>query len=139
MKGSEFDEALFFRAISAGGLRALLIGRRALIALGIPVMTADYDFWIRTPLEARRSGRYRLQNDELVDVLVARSVPGPDGPLVFDDVWSRRNTLTGDDGGSNICVPSLEDLIASKRIGSRPKDAEDVRLLQQLRKQREAL
>lgn len=31
--------------------------------------------------------------------------------------------------GGNICVPSLEDLIASKRIGSRPKDAEDVRLL----------
>ena len=161
MKGSEFDEALFFSAISVSGLRALLIGRRALIALGIPVMTADYDFWIHiddierfnaeallfelipdgTPLEARRSGRYRLQNDELVDVLVARSVPGPDGPLVFDDVWSRRNRLGGDDGGRSIsiCVPSLEDLIASKRIGSRPKDAEDVRLLQQLRKQREAL
>ena len=157
MKESEFDEALFFRAISASGLRALLIGRRALIALGIPVMTADYDFWIhlddierfnaealpfelipdRTPLEARRSGRYRLQNDELVDVLVARSVPGPDRPLVFDEVWSRRNTLTSDDGGCNISVPSLEDLIASKRIGSRPKDAEDVRLLQQLRQHRE--
>jgi len=28
VKGSEFDEALFFRAISASGLRALLIGRR---------------------------------------------------------------------------------------------------------------
>ena len=159
MKEPEFDEALFFRAISASGLRALLIGRRALIALGIPVMTADYDFWIhiddierfnaealpfelipdRTPLEARRSGSYRLQNDELVDVLVARSVPGPDGPLVFDNVWSRRNTLAGADGGSDISVPSLEDLIASKRIGSRPKDAEDVRLLQQLRKQRETL
>ena len=159
VKGSEFDEALLFRAISASGLRALLIGRRALIALGIPVMTADYDFWIhiddierfsaealpfelfpdRTPEEARRSGRYRLQNDELVDVLVARSVPGPDGPLAFDDVWSRRNTLTSGDEGSHICVPSLEDLIASKRIGSRPKDAEDVRLLQQLRKRREAL
>ena len=59
MKGSEFDEALFFRALSASGLRAPLIGRRA--------------------------------------------------------------------------------LIGSKHIGSRPKDAEDVRLLQQLRKQREAL
>ena len=157
MKGSEFDEALFFRALSTSSLRALLIGRRALIALGIPVMTADYDFWIhiddierfnaealpfelvpdRTPLEARRSGRYRLQNDELVDVLVARSVPGPEGPLVFDDVWSRRNTLADGDGGGSICVPNLDDLIASKRIGSRPKDAEDVRLLQQLRQERE--
>ncbi|HEY3353668.1 MAG TPA: hypothetical protein VGQ83_10490 [Polyangia bacterium] len=25
-------------------MRALLIGRRALVALGIPVLTADYDF-----------------------------------------------------------------------------------------------
>lgn len=157
MKGSEFDEARFFGVLGRSGLRALLIGRRALIVLGIPVMTADYDFWIhiddieafnaealpfdlvpdRTPVEARRSGRYRLQNDELVDVLVARSVPGRDGPLVFDEVWNRRSVLDSRDGGGNICVPSLDDLIASKRIGSRPKDAEDIRLLHELRKQRE--
>ncbi len=45
MQGSDFDEGEFFRAISASGSRALLIGRRALIALGIPLLTADYDFW----------------------------------------------------------------------------------------------
>jgi hypothetical protein len=36
----------FFRAIARSGARALLIGRRALIALGIPVLTADDDFWV---------------------------------------------------------------------------------------------
>jgi hypothetical protein len=41
MKGSEFDETEFFRAIQDSGARALLIGRRALVALGIPVLTAD--------------------------------------------------------------------------------------------------
>ena len=46
MQGPEFDEAEFFRAIAASGARALLIGRRALVALGIPVLTADYDFWL---------------------------------------------------------------------------------------------
>ena len=46
MQGSEFDEVEFFRAIAASGARALLIGRRALVALGLPVLTADYDFWI---------------------------------------------------------------------------------------------
>ena len=46
VQASEFDEAEFFRAIAASGTRALLIGRRALVALGIPVLTADYDFWI---------------------------------------------------------------------------------------------
>ena len=39
MQGSEFDEGEFFRAIAASGSRALLIGRRALVALGIPVLT----------------------------------------------------------------------------------------------------
>ena len=46
MRGSEFDEAAFFQAIARSGARALLIGRRALVALGLPVLTADYDFWI---------------------------------------------------------------------------------------------
>ena len=53
MKASAFDEAAFFRAIADSGVRALLIGRRALVALGMPVMTADYDFWIAADDAAR--------------------------------------------------------------------------------------
>lgn len=33
-------------AIARSDVRALLIGRRALIALGLPLNTRDYDFWI---------------------------------------------------------------------------------------------
>jgi hypothetical protein len=78
MEGSEFDEIEFFRAAQESGARALLIGRRALVMLGLPVLTADYDFWIhiddavafnraaepfglvptRATDEARRRGRY---------------------------------------------------------------------------------
>jgi hypothetical protein len=46
MRSGEFDEAVFFRAIHESGSRALLIGRRALVLLGLPVLTPDYDFWI---------------------------------------------------------------------------------------------
>ena len=46
MEPSQFDESVFFRALAASGVRALLIGRRALVLLGLPVLTADYDFWI---------------------------------------------------------------------------------------------
>jgi hypothetical protein len=53
MEGSEFDEIEFFRALPGSGARALLIGRRALVVLGLPVLTADYDFWIHID-EARR-------------------------------------------------------------------------------------
>ena len=153
MQGSEFDEADFFRAVAESGARALLIGRRALIALGLPVLTVDYDFWIHvddaarfnaaaepfgllpthTPDEARARGRYVLQNDERVDVLVARSVPTVDGVRVaFDDLWNRRRLLAAGERVS-IAVPELDDLILTKRFGGRPKDLEDIRLLESLR------
>lgn len=155
MQGSEFDEAAFFRGIAASGARALLIGRRALVALGIPVLTADYDFWLhiddiaafnaavephgllpsRTPEEARNRGRYVLENDERVDVLVARTVPTVDGVRVaFDDVWSRRRGLDVAPGAT-LAVPQIDDLILTKRFGGRPKDLEDIRLLEALRKE----
>ena len=155
MQGSEFDETEFFRAIAASGARALLIGRRALVALGIPVLTADYDFWLhtddiaafneavepqgliptRTPDEARGRGRYVLENDERVDVLVARTVPTVDGVRVsFEDVWSRRRNLEVAVGIA-VAVPALDDLILTKRFGGRPKDLEDIRLLEALRKE----
>ena len=43
MPAGEWDEESFFTNIAASGARVLLIGRQALIALGIPVLTADYD------------------------------------------------------------------------------------------------
>jgi len=111
VKATAFDELAFFRAVADCGARALLIGRQALIALGMPVMTADYDFWLaaddigvfnealrafdmvptRTPEQARANGRYVLENDEHVDVLVARSISTTDGVMVqFAEVWERR-------------------------------------------------
>jgi len=153
MKGSEFDETEFFRAIQKSGARARLIGRRALVALGIPVLTADYDSWIhiddigrfneavepsellptRTPDEARARGRYVLENDERVDVLVARSAPTTDGVRVaFDELWERRRILALA-GDVEVAVPTLDDLILTKRLGGRPKDLEDIRLLEALR------
>lgn len=153
MQGSEFEETELFRSIGASGARALLIGRRALVALGIPVLTADYDFWLhiddiqafnsaiepmglfptRTPDEARAHGRYVVENDERVDVLVARAVSTVDGARVaFDDVWSRHRTLEIAPG-VRVAVPALDDLILTKRFGGRPKDLEDIRLLLALR------
>lgn len=153
MDAPDFDEPAFFRAIDASGARALLVGRRALVVLGLPLLTADYDFWLhiddierlnraaapfglestRTPDDARRQGRYVLENDEHVDVLVARSVPTIHGVEVrFDGVWARRQAvLFGDD--VRVHLPALDDLILTKQFGGRPRDLEDIRLLQALR------
>lgn len=153
MKGTDFDERAFFKALADSGARALLIGRRALVVLGLPVLTADYHFWIHVddieafnaaaarfdltptldPADARRRGRYVVENDEHVDVLIARSVPTVDGvDVAFDDVWARRRLEVLAESVT-VCLPALPDLILTKRFAARPKDLEDIRLLEVLR------
>jgi hypothetical protein len=154
MEGSSFDEVEFFRAIQESGARALLIGRRALVALGIPVLTADYDLWVHpddvtrlnaalAPLDlfpgssrpgSDLKGRYVLENDERVDVLAARSVQTIDGARVeFETLWGRR-LLLDIEAPVHVAVPNIDDLILTKRFAARPKDAEDIRLLELLKK-----
>jgi len=153
VQGTEFDETEFFRRIGESGARALLIGRRALVALGLPVLTADYDFWVHpedvalfnaaaspfglvpshTPDEARGRGRYVLENDEHVDIIVARFVTTVEGQKVLlEDLWARRVAvpLAPD---SSIVIPCLDDLVTTKRFAARAKDLEDLRLLLALR------
>lgn len=155
MEPSAFDELEFFRAIQASGTRALLIGRRALVLLGLPVLTANYDFWIaiedierfnaasepfalvptRTPDEARRRGRYVLENDEHIDVLVARSLPLADGrgTVEFQALWNTRRTTELGNGSVIVNLPTVDNLILTKQVAPRPKDLEDIRLLEALR------
>lgn len=156
MEGPLFDEAELYAAIARSGARTLLIGRRAVIAWGVPVITADYDLWIasdeaellnaalapldmlpsRSPEEARRVGRYVIENGEHIDVLVAREVPTVDGERVsFEDVWAHRELLLVAEGVT-LAVPSIDDLIRTKRFAARPKDAEDIRLLRALKEAR---
>ncbi len=147
------DEEELYRALARADVRAVLIGRQALVALGLPVLTNDYDFWIhiddiekfnaalepldffpnRTADEARARGRYVLENSLKIDVLVARQVPTVDGVRVaFDEVWERRQLLLIV-AGLEVALPGLDDLIATKRFAARPKDAEDIRMLEVLR------
>ena len=155
MEPSQFDEVEFFGAVQRSGARALLIGRLALVFLGLPVLKADYDFWLAiddiaasnavgerfdlhptcTPEEARRRGRYVLENDEHIDVLVARNVTTLDGQVVaFDALWARKRVIAL--GQAPVSLPSVDDLILTKQINPRPKDLEDIRLLRILKEQR---
>lgn len=153
MHAGEFSDEDFFRALAASGARVLLIGRRAMILLGAPVMTADYDVWVhiddigplnaafaaldhspsRSPEEARQVGRYVLENGERIDVMVARAASAPDGQtLDFETAWRRRRTVTVLPG-LDVTLPCLDDLIMTKRWGSRPKDIFDIQFLEALR------
>lgn len=153
MEPSEYHEEDLFAALSRSGARILLIGRRALVALGLPVLTADIDFWIhmddielfnqalepldlhpnKTPDQARSTGRYVLENDIHVDVLVARSVPTVDGIQVeFESVWARRQDMSYNDS-IMISIPAIDDLILTKRWSQRDRDIADIRLLETIR------
>ena len=146
------DDLTFFRTLARSGARALLIGRRALILLGAPVMTADYDLWIhiddiellnrafeavdhapnRSASEARARGRYVIENGERIDVVVAREMQGaPEAALTFDEAWGRRRELTIAHDVS-VSIPDVPDLIKTKRWGSRAKDLADIQFLEAL-------
>ncbi len=154
MKGPEHDEEDLLRAIASCGARVLMIGRRALVMLGAPVLTGDYDLWVhfddiealnaalealglfatKSPDEARATGRYVFENDVRVDVMVARSAATADGErLDFESAWERRQTV---DIGAGIilALPSIDDLITTKRWGSRPKDVIDIQWLEMTRR-----
>lgn len=155
MEAPEFDEEAFFRGLDERGIRALLIGRRALVALGMPVLTADYDLWVhiddveklnalggeqglaatRTPEEARGRGRYVLEGDEHVDVMIARSHTSKLGRvLTFDEAWRDRQRLPL--GSASITLPSVDHLIETKRWALRERDAVDIQYLEDLRASR---
>ena len=151
----QFEEDDFFSALAGSGARILLIGRRALIALGIPVLTSDYDLWVHIddieklntalegldmapnaqPAEARQRSRYVIENSVRVDVLVARAQTTKDGAvrLSFDDCWSRRQTVRY--GGVEVFLPTIADLVTTKRWSMRVKDLPDIQLLESLRRE----
>lgn len=153
MELESFDEEEFFRALQDGGARVLLIDRRALVALGAPVLTSDYDLWVhgddverldhalaalelkpnRSPGEARERGRYASQGPVHVDVLVARAVATKDGVLLaFDEAWARRQRVSYTTAVA-ISIPCIDDLILTKRWSMRERDLPDIRFLEKLR------
>ena len=75
-----------------------------------------------------------LENDEHIDVLVARARVDPRrcGPS-FEDAWQRRRPIAYD-SSVGIYVPDIDDLILAKRWSLRGKDLDDIELLEKLKR-----
>jgi len=54
-----------------------------------------------------------------------------------EELWKQRQ-LVRLGPGIDVAIPGLDDLIATKRFAARPKDAEDIRMLEVLRSERSA-
>jgi hypothetical protein len=87
----------FLKALRAEGIDCILIGNMAAIRQGAPLMTVDYDFWVRLPVRAyvrlltivqRLGGTIRSQTVyELSDGTQIDVVFEPDGLRSFEAEW----------------------------------------------------
>jgi hypothetical protein len=133
-------------ALSAAGVRFLVVGAHALAAHGTPRATGDLDVWVQaTPENAARvlqalkvfgAPLFDLDVSDLsspgtvfqiglpparIDILT--SVSGVD----FDAAWSRRLEIAIED--LQVGVIGRSDFVANKKASGRPKDLLDLELL----------
>lgn len=135
-----------FASFQRHKVKYLVIGGIAAVLHGIPRATFDLDVLIEPTqdnaghlldalLEARLGTASMITAEELlrqeitifkdrIRIDVQTSTPG----LQFAEAWQRRETM--DYQGQTFHVVSRDDLIRSKRAAGRPRDLEDVRLLE---------
>lgn len=147
----------FLEAIHKAGVRYLLIGRRAVIAYGGPVTTMDYDLYVDKTEEnitlllkiaeefdlypniskekIKTHFKFKLENDFAIDIFHAKYFSSGKGKkLSFEELYTRKNIAKGETG-FEINLPSINDLIALKKLRSLPKDQEDIKYLEALKEE----
>ncbi len=148
----------FLKEIHTKGVKYLLIGRQAVIAYGGPVQSMDYDIYIdgskentnlllsvakefnlnpSLPKEKLQTHfKFRLENDFTLDVFRAKSFQlTSDKKITFEELYKDRTILKGETE-LEINVPSIDGLIALKKLRSLPKDLRDIEYLEELKKKK---
>jgi hypothetical protein len=120
----------FLKALGEEKIDFILIGAMAAIQQGAPLMTVDYDFWVRLPerqyvrlltIVQRQAGTVRARTlYELSDGTQVNAVFQPDGLRSFDAEW--RVSRWGILEKVRVKVLPLRRVIASKRAANRDKD-----------------
>jgi len=135
-----------FSSLEKHKVRYVVIGGIAAVLYGVPRATFDLDILIEATPENTANLIKALEEAGLgtatmitpqdllsheivvfqdrVRIDVQTSTPG----LNFEDAWKRRKVMQYH--GVKISVVSKEDLIASKRAAGRPRDLEDVHILE---------
>ena len=120
----------FLKALREEKIDCILIGAMAAIEQGAPLMTVDYDFWVRLPerqyvrllgIVQRQGGSIRGRTVyELSDGTQVNAVFKPDGLRSFEAEWQISPLRKLEN--VPIKVLPLNRVIASKRAANREKD-----------------
>ena len=137
------------REFNRQNIRYLIIGRRAVILYGGPVLTADNDLWIH-PADKKRTLSLLLEKFgfelsyppntkkpivtgfsgmKKYDLFFQKSVRNmEDETIEFEECY--KNSITRQDGGLSFRIPSIDDLIRLKKIRKpNVKDEQDIEYL----------
>lgn len=120
----------FLKALSEEKIDCILIGAMAAIEQGAPLMTVDYDFWVRLPerqyvrlltIVQRQGGTIRARTlYELSDGTQVNAIFQPDGLRSFDAEW--KGCRMGRLETVPVRILPLQRVISSKHAANRDKD-----------------
>ena len=131
-------------------IRYLIIGRRAVVLYGAPVLTADYDFWIDSADKTRVLSYFSKKDCTLsepadslkpivqvyaglrkIDLFFHRKIKNVEGDLIEFDACYQNATIKKDpEQGIFFRIPSIDDLIKTKKIRKENvKDLQDIEYL----------
>jgi len=120
----------FLQALNEEKIPCILIGMMAAVQQGAPLMTIDYDFWVKLPERqdvrllaiVKRLGGTTLARTfyELSDGTQVNAVFSPNGLQSFDTEYKRSHAATLE--GQRIRVLPLDRVIAGNRAAGREKD-----------------
>jgi len=131
-------------------IKHLIIGRRAVVLYGAPVLTADYDFWIDAADRARvlsyfieKGCMLSEPEDSLnpmiqvyagprkIDLFFHKQIKNIEGDLIeFESCYQNATTKKDSEQGLFFCIPSIDDLIKTKKIRKENvKDLQDIEYL----------
>lgn len=145
------DTEDLLRLLNAHRVEFVIIGATAFPIHGYARATLDIDIFIRPAppnaarlLEALRDFGYDVSDITLEDllskkVLIRQYLVETDiHPFVagatFDQVW--KNRISGTYGNEKVFYASLDDLITMKRAAGRPRDLDDLKILQALKQKK---
>ena len=146
------DPVDILRELYVRDIPYLLVGRQALVLLGAPLMTVDYDFYLSPEREhldellalardkslevskktPHKQPFFSLLGDTLkLDFFRARTYSLKNGvTFTFEELFARKRVIPVEDFA--VYVPPIKDLIRTKQIRNSPRDREDIKYLQAL-------